>query len=590
MAVNSGIVPQEHQQRLLDEAAESSSTPGASFKKLLVHGLGSGKSFSALGSADALKQPFLSVTPASLRNNMRGEVGKFLDNPPDNRVISYTSLASAAPDKYSAPTVIFDEAQRLTSPNSAQAEAAKILASKAKNVILLSGTPIRNRPDELAPLLEILTGNRMTADEFNSRYVGQRRIYPGGLLGRLTGAKPITEPFVDNREELTNLLKGKVDYYKPSKAPVDVDVHDIDTDMTSQQAMIYKAMYDKLPWLMRYKMRWDYPLTDQELAQSRSFMTGPRQVALSTFPFMKSKDPLKAFKESGKLQTAFTNLKKVVDDPRQKAIVYSNFVSAGLKPYAAALTHSGIPNALFHGGMSDAERKKAVADFNDGKIRVVLVGPSGSEGVSFKGAQLTQILDPHWNSARTDQASARGLRFDSHVGLPEDLKSMRIERYSSTLPKDVLARTLGMFGMDDPARRKTVDATLNRMSSEKDRANSVFNDLLKEIGTANRKVAEVLASVADALAVKPGKPAVSPLSRLMEAKRRSDVRDYDGKTSIVRELIKEYPRAWEVDTPPQNGILGLTHTPTGFRLHMPAKAVHDLLVIPPSQAVPVKVR
>jgi len=590
VAVVPGIVPQEHQQKLIDQASSVAAEPGASFKKLLVHGMGSGKGLSALGSADALNQPFLAVTPASLRTNMRGEIGKFLHNPPSNSVISYTSLASAEPDKYEAPTVIFDEAQRLTSPNSAQTEAAKILAAKAKNVILLSGTPIRNRPDELAPLLEILTGRRMSTEEFNHRYVGERKIYPGGLLGRLTGTKPVVEPFVNNREELKELLKGKVDYYKPAKAPVDVDVHDIDTDMTPQQAMIYKAMYDRLPWLMRYKMRWDYPLSDQELAQSRSFMTGPRQVALSTMPFMKSQDPLKAFKESGKLQTAFTNLKKVVDDPRQKAIVYSNFVGAGLKPYAAALTYAGIPNALFHGGLSDAERKKAVADFNDGKIKVVLVGPSGSEGVSFKGAQLTQILDPHWNSARTDQASARGLRFDSHLGLPEDLKSMRIERYSSTLPKDMLARTLGLFGMDDPASRRTVDATLSRMSSEKDRTNSVFNDLLREVGTANSKSAAALADVAAATGAAPVKPTVSPLKRLMEAKRRSDARDYDGKTSIVRDLIKESPTSWEVDTPPANGILGLTHTPTGFRLHMPAKAVYDLLVVPPSVNAPAKVR
>lgn len=62
------------------------------------------------------------------------------------------------------------------------------------------------------------------------------------------------------------------------------------------------------------------------------------------------------------------------------------------------------------------------------------------------------------------------------------------------------------------------------------------------------------------------------LSQLMEAKRESDRRNYKRKHSILRRLIEDNPDAFSVDSM-SRGIAGLTHNPTGFRLHMPGTAV-----------------
>lgn len=61
----------------------------------------------------------------------------------------------------------------------------------------------------------------------------------------------------------------------------------------------------------------------------------------------------------------------------------------------------------------------------------------------------------------------------------------------------------------------------------------------------------------------------SPIHRLREAKRRSDVGDYAGKHALIQEMMQEAPDDWEVDD--GQVMAGVTHKPTKFRMHMPRK-------------------
>lgn len=64
----------------------------------------------------------------------------------------------------------------------------------------------------------------------------------------------------------------------------------------------------------------------------------------------------------------------------------------------------------------------------------------------------------------------------------------------------------------------------------------------------------------------------SPLSSLLEAKGYSDQRQYPRKHAILRKMIEEDPDSFFVDSRDE-GIVGLTHKPTGFRIHMPLPEV-----------------
>jgi superfamily II DNA or RNA helicase len=470
------VTLQPHQARI--QAKAKSKDP---LRQLLYWQLGSGKSLGGIAAAEAKEQPYTATVPASLRENLKGEIAKFTDQSLPSHVMSYTAVGN----KHSVGepgTILADEVQRLRNPATAQTKEFMKATKKAPNVVLMSGTPIVNRPGDLAVPMSILTGKEISPSDFESRYVKEKKVYPS-VFHRLLGVKPGIELDIAKPEELKALLKGHVDYYSPGKPVVPVDSEEIHTTMSVEQSRLYRAMFDQLPWIIKWKMRHDFPMTADEMRSARAFLTGPRQVGLSTYPYLRSKNPLKAFEQSGKLKEAHRRLMEHLEDPRKKALIFSNFISAGLTPYSAALTRSGISHGVFYGGLTDSARRRLVEDYNDGKIRVALIGPSGTEGLSFKGTQVIQQLDPHFTPVRGQQAVGRGLRFDSHTGLPEDLQNVRVEKYVSRLPMGFSDRLLSHIGLDRTNKQHAADDYLQKIERRKDRLNSRFLDLLKEVGT-----------------------------------------------------------------------------------------------------------
>lgn len=460
---------QPHQQRIADAAARGP------LRKLLMWQMGSGKSLGSLAAMEQDDDPYAVVAPASLRPNYQGESEKFTDRDAPPPVHSYQSAAKGelpAVDK-----LVVDEAQNLRSPHTRQTQAVIDAAEKAKSLLLLSGTPVVNRPGDLAVPLQLLTGKKMSPDEFEARYTGTKPTYPT-LLHRLIGRARGSEPVIRRRKELEALLDGHVDYYAPADPVVPVDYEDHAVDMSPEQVQLYRGMLDQLPWHLRKQLRSSVDPSSQDLTKLMAFLSGPRQVGLSTLPFRKDRDPGRAFEQSPKLQLAMAKLQEHLADPRKKGLVFSNFIDAGLTPYAHALTRAGVPHGVFHGGLSDADRKRLVDDYNAGRIRAALIGPSGTEGLSMKGTQLIQQLDPHWHPTRARQAVGRGLRFDSHDDLPEELRRVTVQRFASKLPSGLARRLARATGIADP----DVDRYVGDVAERKAQANQQVLDLLRRVG------------------------------------------------------------------------------------------------------------
>ena len=479
-ALSPDIDLQEHQQRVSDRVS------GEDPRLLVYHGLGSGKSLSAIAAAEAAQKVhggnYGVVVPASLRGNFQKELAKFApgSNP---EILSYSGLALGKKFQQPPDTLVMDEAQRLRNPESAASRAARAAAQQAKRLVLLSGTPITNSPSDMANLISMLANKELTPKQFEERYVGYKSKFPG-LIPWLRGAQWGEVPYVKNEKELRKLLEGRVDY-QPSKTPEGVDVQEeqIKVPLSKAQQKIQKAIRTKVPPGFLWKLDQEFPLSREELAKMNSFLNGMRQVSLSTQSFRADRDPLKAFDQSSKLQTAMANLQKALEsDERKKALIYSNFVESGVNPYAAALERAGIPHGIFHGGISPEARQKALKEYNEGKSRALLIGPAGAEGISTKGTNLIQLLDPHWNEARIQQARGRGLRFDSHAGLPEDLKNVQVQRYlSGSEEPGLLGKLLGH------RRQRTGDEVLETLSQNKEQLNEKFRQILREVGAPKRK-------------------------------------------------------------------------------------------------------
>ena len=126
---------------------------------ILADEMGLGKTITAIAVINALKaMNVLVVCPASLRLNWKNELDDWLIPIPGQSVVvvSY-NFADKLAGKEIPPydLVILDEAHYIKNPQSERSQAAKALAASAKHVLLLTGTPMENRPIELWPLLQI---------------------------------------------------------------------------------------------------------------------------------------------------------------------------------------------------------------------------------------------------------------------------------------------------------------------------------------------------------------------------------------------------------------------------------------------------
>ena len=463
---------QPHQEEVVD-----------SFQKhprlLLYHGLGTGKTLSSLAAADSRDQPYIVSLPASLRDNFRKEVSKFT-NDPQPEIRSYTELGLGRPFDQSAPTFILDEAHRLRNPATGAYQGAAAQAAKSPNLLLLTGSPVVNHPTDLASMISLLRNKPMSPTMFADRFIAEKPVYPPLWRRWLLGQKtPGVELSLKNEGELKRILDGHVSYV-PSRNPegVRVNEEDVHVPLSPEQQTINRSLLRKQAPNFLWKLRTGFPLSKEEAIRLSAFLTGLRQVSLSTTPFQRNKDPDKAFSQSPKLQQAMRDLQEELKDPNRKVLAYSNFIDAGLGPYEAALRKANIPASVFHGGLAASARRKALADYNAGRTRALLLGPAGAEGISTKGTNLIQILDPHWHDSRSRQAIGRGLRFDSHEDLPDELKDVKIRRYL-TESKDPKwwQKALGY------KRYRTADEILSQLASDKERLNEEFRQVLRDVGT-----------------------------------------------------------------------------------------------------------
>ena len=72
----------------------------------------------------------------------------------------------------------------------------------------------------------------------------------------------------------------------------------------------------------------------------------------------------------------------------------------------------------------------------------------------------------------------------------------------------------------------------------------------------------------------PTKKQASELPALLAAKEHSDNKRYAPKAELIREMLVSHPDRWLIDS--QEGrFVGLTHRPTGFRMHLPSSALPE---------------
>jgi hypothetical protein len=71
-------------------------------------------------------------------------------------------------------------------------------------------------------------------------------------------------------------------------------------------------------------------------------------------------------------------------------------------------------------------------------IKIIMITSSGAEGINLKDTRFVHIVEPYWHMVRIDQVIGRARRICSHSKLPEDLRTVKVFLYMSTLDQDKL--------------------------------------------------------------------------------------------------------------------------------------------------------
>jgi SNF2 family DNA or RNA helicase len=122
---------------------------------LIADEMGLGKTIQAIGVLNQLEdvRRVLIVCPKSLRINWINELKRWSVKFRLFDIVSYNKLGEVT-DSYDL--AILDEAHYIKTSDSQRSIAARKVLRRAKRILMLTGTPVENRPVELWPLVQIL--------------------------------------------------------------------------------------------------------------------------------------------------------------------------------------------------------------------------------------------------------------------------------------------------------------------------------------------------------------------------------------------------------------------------------------------------
>lgn len=452
----------EHQQRVIERLGDEDAI-------LVYHGLGSGKTLTALGAAKQLNLPLEVIGPAALKSNFAKEKEKHKVKVP----VSYHTYNKPPEAKHintGDKLLVFDEAHNMGRMESNRSHYPD--EYYGKKTMFLTGTPLRNSPDELIPIMRGLgLGVPRDKQRFNSIFVDEVEKRPGFFASTFLGVKPGTVKVPKNIKYFKSLMEDKVDYYAPSSADYPSVKEEIKkVEMSDKQYETYKEMLKGNPGLL-YKVKHGLPPSKSEATQLNSFLSASRQISNTPKAFNLSATE----KDEPKLNTAVDEItKSIKEDKNYRGLTYSNYLESGVNPMSDRLRAAKIPFGEFTGRLNDKQKKQIIEEYNTGKIKHLLVSGAGAEGLDLKGTKLVQILEPHWNDPRIDQVIGRAVRYQSHAHLPENERTVRIQRFTA-LPKE--------RGFFIKKRDIGADEYLTMLSKQKSELNNAFLKALQEVGT-----------------------------------------------------------------------------------------------------------
>ncbi len=386
--------------------------------------MGLGKTIQAIAATELFARHFgaervLIVCPTSLKHQWQREIARFTgreaqiavggrkarmehyQEPGFCKITNYEKLASDLEfiQAWSPDVVIVDEAQRVKNWNTVAARALKRIESPY--TIVLTGTPLENRLEELVSIVQFVDRHRLGA-LWRLRHEHQTVDEAGRVIGYrdLDRIGKTLAPILLRRRksEVLTQLPARVD-------------NTIFVPMTPQQHAEHQSNAMVVQQIVQRWRRTGF-LSDVDQRRLMCALQNMRMSCNSTFLLDGKTD------YGAKADELVTLLEDLFERPEAKAVVFSQWVRTH-ELIARRLKRKRWDHVLFHGGVPGDKRGALVERFHDDPdCRVFLSTDAGGVGLNLQHAASAVVnMDLPWNPAVLEQRIGRVHRLGQTHGV-----------------------------------------------------------------------------------------------------------------------------------------------------------------------------
>ncbi|HEY3963865.1 MAG TPA: DEAD/DEAH box helicase [Planctomycetaceae bacterium] len=382
-------------------------------RAVLADEMGLGKTIQGVGTAEFLAREaeikkVLVVCPASLKSQWRAEIHRFCDRTVqlvggtsagrlaqyDNEsfftVCNYEQVLRdiLAIEQVKWDLIILDEGQRIK--NWAAKTSNVIKSLKSRFAMVLSGTPLENRLDELYSVVQFVDGWRLGP---GFRFFNKHRVVDE--KGKVLGYKNLGEL----REALKPILLRRTrDSVKLDLPPRTVDI--IRIPATDEQLMIHAGHMRTVASIIAKKF-----ISEMDLLRLQQALLMCRMVADSTYLCNKQKPGY-----STKLEHLDELFERLFEEEGRKVVLFSEWTTM-LDLIEKLLNKRQLGFTRLDGSVPQKQREDLVHRFKtDPDCKLFLTTNAGSTGLNLQAANTVINVDLPWNPAILEQRIARAHR------------------------------------------------------------------------------------------------------------------------------------------------------------------------------------
>jgi len=391
---------------------------------LIADEMGLGKTVQALAAVELFARHFgaervLVICPTSLKHQWEREIARFAQR--DAQVVGggralrmqcyaqggfckITNYETLARDlefiqSWSPDVVIVDEAQRIKNWNTIAARALKRIESPY--ALVLTGTPLENRLEELVSIVQFVDGHRL-GPLWRLRHEHQVL----DEAGRVIGYKDLDRIGKTLRSVMLRRRKSEVLAQLPARVAKTVF-----TAMSPQQLAEHQSNATCVQQIVRRWRRTGF-LSDVDQRRLMAALQNMRMSCNSTYLLDGRTD------YGHKCDELVTLLEELLEQPDVKVVIFSQWLRTH-ELIVRRLKPKRWGHVLFHGGVPGPQRAALVERFHsDATCRAFLSTDAGGVGLNLQHAASVVInMDLPWNPAVLEQRIGRVHRLGQRRGV-----------------------------------------------------------------------------------------------------------------------------------------------------------------------------